>query len=128
MNNFDGETIKNYLLQFKGLPANHLTHALKSMSDKKDGTMTDGIIAIIDELESRYKEREIFVAILALVAESIGTLLVINLKKYFKRKGNKKYEEDQKIIKVFEDEITLAKSDINNIAKESVFNTNNAEI
>lgn len=125
MNNFE-ELLKDYLLQIKGLPANHLTHALKLMSDKEDGTMVDGIIAIIDRLISN---QNISVTT-AFLTGSIGAALVVSaLGIYFKRKENKKHEEEcQKIIKTFENEIVLAKTDINSIAKEPVSNTDNTVI
>lgn len=125
MNNFE-EILKDYLLQFKGLPANHLTHALKQMSDKEDGTMVDGIIAIIDKLISNQKRS----VTTAFWTGSIGTALVVSaLGIYFKHKESKKHEEEcQKIIKAFENEIALAKSDINSIAKEPVSNTDNTVI
>lgn len=125
MNNFE-EILKDYLLQFKGLPANHLTHALRLMSDKEDGTMVDGIIAMIDRL---INNRKISV-ITSFLTGSVGTALVFGaLGIYFKRKENKKHEEEcQKIIKAFENEIVIANSDINDFAKEPVSDTNNAVI
>lgn len=125
MNNFE-EILKNYLLQFKGLPANHLTHALKLMSDEEDGTMVDGIIAIIDRLISNQKRNETT----AFWTGSIGTALVVSaFGIYFKRKENKKHEEEcKKIIKAFENEMALAKTDINSIAKETVSHTDNTVI
>lgn len=120
MNKFE-EILKDYLLQFKGLPANHLTHALKLMSDKEDGTMIDGIIEIIDRLISNQKRS----VTTAFWTGSIGTALVVSvLGIYFKHKENKKNEEKyQKIIKTFENEIALAKSSINSITKEPKSNT-----
>lgn len=125
MNNFE-EILKDYLLQFKGVPVNHFTHALKLMSDKEDGTMVDGIIAIIDRLISNQKRS----VTTAFCTGSIGTALVVSaLGIYFKSKENKKHEEEcQKIIKAFENEIALAKSDINSIANEPFFNVDNAVI
>lgn len=122
MNNYE-EVLKNYLLQFKGKPANHLTSALKKMSDKEEGTMVDGIIAIIDRLISNQKKSETT----AFLTGSIGTALVVSvLVIYFKHRENKKHKEEcQKIIKAFETEIALAKSDINNISKKSFSNTDN---
>lgn len=122
MNNFE-KILKDYLSQFKGLPANHLTHGLKLMSDKEDGTMVDGIIAIIDRLINNEKRS----VATAFWTGSIGTALVVNvLWIYFKQKENKKHQaECQKIINAFENEIALAKSDINSITKETVSNTNN---
>ena len=51
MNDF-GKNVKEYLLQFKDMPANHFTHALKQISGSEDGTMVDGVIEIIDRLIS----------------------------------------------------------------------------
>lgn len=42
------EHIKDDLLQLEGKSADHVTHALKRMSGRKDGTMVDGLMKMVD--------------------------------------------------------------------------------
>lgn len=125
MNDF-GENLKDYLLQFKAMPANHFTHALKQISGSGDGTMVDGVIEIVDRLISD-KERS---ATTAFFAGSIGTALVGSVFWiHSKHREKKKHEEEcQKIIKAFENEIALEKSDTKPIAEKVCPNTVNAMI
>ncbi len=120
MNDF-GENVKDYLLQFKAMPANHFTHALKQISGSEDGTMVDGVIAIVDRLISD-KEQS---ATTAFFVGSIGTALVGSVFWiYSKHREKKKHEEEcQKIIKTFENEIALGKLDTNPIAEKTCSNT-----
>lgn len=125
MNDF-GKNVKEYLLQFKDMPANHFTHALKQISSSDDGTMVDGVIEIVDRLISD-KEQS---ATTAFFVGSIGTALVGSV--FWirsKHREKKKHEEEcQKIIKTFENEIALGTSDTNPIAEKAYPDTDNAII
>lgn len=125
MNDF-GENVKDYLLQFKAMPANHFTHALKQISGSENGTMVDGVIEIIDRLISD-RERS---TTTAFFVGSIGTALVGSVFWiYSKHREKKKHEEEcQKIIKTFENEIALGKSDTNPIVEKACPITDNAMI
>lgn len=116
MNDF-GENVKGYLLQFKAMPANYFTHALKQISDGEDGTMVDGVIKIVDRLISDKKRSETT----AFFVGSIGTSIFWI---HSKHKEKKRHEEEcKKIIKTFENEIALAKSDTNCIAEKTCSST-----
>jgi hypothetical protein len=125
MNDF-GENVKNYLLQFNAMPANHLTHALKQISGSEDGTMVDGLIEIVDRLISDKKRS----TTTAFFVGSIGTAFAGS---FFwihsKHREKKKHEEEcQKIIRTFENEIAMGKSDTNPLAEKACPNTENAMI
>lgn len=125
MNDF-GENVKDYLLQFKAMPANHFTHALKRISGSEDGTMVDGVIVIVDKLISD-RERS---TTTAFFVGSIGTALVGSaFWIYSKYREKKKHEEEcQKIIKTFEKEIALGKTGTNPIAEKACPITDKAMI
>lgn len=125
MNDF-GKNVKGYLLQFRAMPANHFTHALKQISGSEDGTMVDGVIEIVDRLISDKKRSETT----AFFVGSIGTAVVGSIFWiHSKHREKKKYEEEcQKIIKTFENEIALGKSDTNSIAEKTCSNTDNSII
>lgn len=122
MNDF-GENVKVYLLQFKAMPANHFTHALKLISGSEDGTMVDGVIEIVDRLISDKKRSETT----AFFVGSLGTAVVGSIFWiHSKYREKKKYEEGcKKIIKTFENEIALGKSGTNSIAENTCSNTDN---
>lgn len=42
------ENIKDDLVQLDGKPADHVTHALKRMSGREDGTMVDGLMKMVE--------------------------------------------------------------------------------
>lgn len=115
MNYFE-ENVKDYLIQFKTMPANYFTHALKQFSDDEDGTMVDGVIKIVDGIINDQKKSEIT----AFFVGSIGTAVIGSIFWiHSKHKEKKKHEEEcQKIIKTFENEIALAKSDTDSIDEE----------
>lgn len=125
MNDF-GENVKDYLLQFKAMPANHFTHALKQISGSEDGTMVDGVIVIVDRLISDREQS----TTTAFFVGSIGTALVGSVFWiYSKHREKKKHEEEcQKIIKTFEKEIALGKSNTNTIAEKTCPITDKAMI
>ena len=118
MNDFE-ENIKEYLLQFKAKPANHFTCALKNINGSEDGTMVDGVVKIVDRLISEKKKCETT----AFFVGSIGTAVAGSIFWiYAKHREKKKHEEEcQKIIKTFEKEIALEKSDL--IAEKTCSNT-----
>lgn len=122
MNDF-GENVRGYLLQFKAMPANNFTHALKQISSSEDGTMVDGVIEIIDRLISDKKRSETT----ALFTGCIGTAVVGSIFWiHSKHKEKKKHEEEcQKIIKSFENEIAIGKSNTNPILEKACSNTDN---
>lgn len=125
MNDF-GEIIKDYLLQFKTMPANHFTHALKQISGSEDGSMVDGVIEIVDRLINDKKRS----ATTAFWVGSIGTALVGSVFLiHSKHREKKKHEEEcQKIIKAFENEIALGKSDTKPTAQKACPYTDDARI
>ena len=126
MNNF-GENIKDYLLQFKDMPANHFTSGLKQMSGSENGTMVDGVIKIIDQLIYEKKKSTTTAFFVGIFSGSalVGSVFLIRSKYIEKKKHG---EECQKIIKTFENEIALGKSDTNPIAEKAYSDTDNAMI
>lgn len=126
MNDF-GENVKDYLLQFKAMPANHFTSGLKKMSGSEDGTMVDGVIKIVDQLIYEKKKStttSFFVGIFSGSA-LVGSVFWIR-SKYIEKKKHE--EECQKIIKTCENEIALGRSDTNPICEKLCPNTDNAMV
>lgn len=125
MNDF-GENVKDYLLQCKAMPANHFTHALKQISGSEDGTMVDGVIEIVDRLISDKKRSETTAFFTGCITGCIGTAVVGSIFLiHSKHKEKKKHEEEcKKIIKTFENEVALGKSNTNPIVEKVCSNTN----
>lgn len=124
MNDF-GENIRGYLLQFKAMPANNFTHALKQISSNEDGTMVDGVIEIVDRLISDKNRSELTALFTGCITGCIGTAVIGSIFWiHSKHKEKKKHEEEcQKIIKSFENEIALGKSNANPIVEKAYSNT-----
>ena len=126
MNSF-GEIIKDYLLQFKDMPANHFTSGLKQMSGSEDGTMVDGVIKIVDQLIYEKKKSITTAFFVGIFSGSalVGSVFWIRSKYIEKQKHG---EECQKIIKTCENEITLGRADTNPISEKIHPYTDNAII
>lgn len=124
MNDF-GENVRDYLLQFKAMPANNFTHALKQISSSEDGKMVDGVIEIVDRLISDKKRSEITALFTGCITGCIGTAVIGSIFWiHSKHKEKKKHEEEcKKIIKSFENEIALGKSNANPIVEKACSNT-----
>jgi len=114
----DIASIKNSLLQLKGKPAHHVTHALKTIEGGEDGSMIGGLIKIVDRFIED-KRRSVATAkrkygIGSYLGGTVVTgLFVGGVWLYSKHKDKKQHDKEcEDIVKVFEDEVVAADENV----------------
>lgn len=92
------------LVSLKGKPADQVTHYLKQRSGKEDGTMIDGLIKIVDMLQTNIKDAQrsglrsgIAIGVVISSAAIVGGYLVY--RHYEKTQSRKQIQEVAEILK-----------------------------
>lgn len=118
--------IKNSLKDLQGRSADVVTHALKALSGKEDGTMTDGLMVIVDTFQ---KDKEIAISntkrnygIGGIVTGVIFTATIVGgAWIYSSKEKQKKHEKEcETIIDVFKKEAAKEKDNYEKLLCESL--------
>lgn len=107
-------TITSSLLQLRGKPADHMTHALKMLGGGENGSMVDGVLRIVCALDNDKKisvkeaKRNYGIGG-ALIGTAVTGLIGGGIWIHSKRKKKKEYQEECKKIKqTLDNEVKLA--------------------
>jgi len=110
----DIASIKNSLLQLKGKPADHVTHALKTIDGGEDGSMIGGLIKIVDRFIED-KRRSVATAKKdygiggCLIGTVVTGITFGGIWLYSNHKEKKQHDKEcMGIVKVFKDEVIAA--------------------
>lgn len=118
------ENIKGDLVQLNGKSADHVTHALKSMSGSDDGTMVDGLMKLVDAFvkdkqDSVRTTKKTYGAGGFAAGTILFGLIAGGVYVYDKRKKKKEMQtEADRLKKIMDDEVELANADKQNELKK----------
>ena len=107
-------TITNSLLQLRGKPADHMTHALKMLGGGENGSMVDGALRIVSALDNDKKlsvketKRNYGIGG-ALIGTAVTGIIGGGVWLHSKRKKKKEHQEECKEIEqTLDNEVKLA--------------------
>lgn len=111
---------ENILQQCKGKSANYITHALKMLGGGENGSMSEGMMRIIEVFkEDKRNSVQSAKGKYGMGGLVLGISVTSIMGLYLRKKENEKHEEEKKIIlKTFNNEIGASSTEECSIARE----------
>lgn len=112
---------ENILQQCKGKSANYITHALKMLGGGENGSMSEGMMRIIEVFkEDKRNSVQSAKGKYGMGGLVLGISVTSIMGLYLRKKENEKHEEEKKIIlKTFNNEIGASSTEECSIAREN---------